>query len=85
MIPMLLMNSSLHGSNQHYVPEECVSTFRLMRIEQRIEELRRELAMAERAQDDEKVSKLAAEQIELSSLRQEMLHPHREAAQNSAK
>jgi len=36
---------------------------------------------AERAQDDEKVSKLAAEQIELSSLRQGMLHPHREAAQ----
>ncbi len=85
ILPMLLMNSSLHGSNQHYVPEECVSTFRLMRIDQRIEELRRELALAERAQDDEKVSKLAAEQIELSSLRQEMLHPHREAAQNSGK
>ncbi|HEU4711352.1 MAG TPA: DNA primase [Pyrinomonadaceae bacterium] len=81
MIPMLLMNSSLHGSNQHYIPEECVSTFRLMRIEQRIEELRRELVIAERAQDDEKVSKLAAEQIELSSLRQGMLHPDREAAQ----
>ena len=85
MIPMLLMNSSLHGSNQHYVAEECVSTFRLMRIDQRIEELRRELVMAERAQDIEKVSQLAAEQIELSSLRQEMLHPHREAAQNSVK
>jgi DNA primase len=81
IVPMLLMNSSLHGSNQHYIPEECVSTFRLMRIDQRIEELRRELALAERAQDDEKVSKLAAEQIELSSLRQGMLHPHREAAQ----
>ena len=73
MIPMLLMNSSLHGSNQHYVPEECVSTFRLMKIDQRIEELRGELAVAERAQDNEKVSKLAAEQIELSSLRQAML------------
>lgn len=85
MVPMLLMNSSLHGSNQHYVAEECVSTFRLMRIDQRIEELRRELAMAERAQDLEKVSQLAAEQIELSSLRQGMLHPHREAAQNSVK
>jgi DNA primase len=80
MIPMLLMNSSLHGSNQHYIAEECVSTFRLMRIDQRIEELRRELVMAERAQDIEKVSQLAAEQIELSSLRQGMLHPHREAA-----
>jgi DNA primase len=85
MVPMLLMNSSLHGSNQHYVAEECVSTFRLMRIDQRIEELRRELVMAERAQDIEKVSQLAAEQIELSSMRQGMLHPHREAAQNSVK
>ncbi|HKR14705.1 MAG TPA: DNA primase [Pyrinomonadaceae bacterium] len=85
MVPMLLMNSSLHGSNQHYIAEECVSTFRLMRIDQRIEELRRELVMAERAQDIEKVSQLAAEQIELSSLRQGMLQPHREAAQNSVK
>ncbi len=81
MIPMLLMNSSLHGSNQHYVAEECVSTFRLMRIDQRIEELRRELVMAERAQDIEKVSQLAAEQIELSSERQAMLQPHREPVQ----
>jgi DNA primase len=77
LVPMLLMNSSLHGSNQHYIAEECVSTFKLMKIEQRIEELRRELVMAERAQDDEKVSQLVAEQIELSSLRQGMLQPDR--------
>jgi DNA primase len=80
MIPMVLMNSSLHGSNEHYVAEQCVSTFRLMKIEQRIEELRRELAIAEREQDDEKVSKLSAEQIQLSSLRQAMLQPQAEAA-----
>src|SRR5215467_10994584 len=48
VVPMVMMNSSLHGSNEHYVAEECVSTFRLMRVEQRIEELRRELAIAER-------------------------------------
>ena len=48
MIPMVLMNSSLHGSNEHYVAEECVSTFRRMKLEQRIEELKRELAIAER-------------------------------------
>src|SRR6185503_20073528 len=24
LLPMLLMRSSLHGSNQHYIPEECV-------------------------------------------------------------
>src|ERR1043165_3724362 len=73
VVPMVLMNSSLHGSNEHYVAEECVSTFRLMRIEQRIEELRRELAMAEREEDMEKVSRLAAEQIQLAAERQLML------------
>jgi DNA primase len=83
LIPMVLMNSSLHGSNEHYVAEECVSTFRLMKIEQRIEELRRELAMAERDQDIDRVSQLAAEQIELSSLRQGMLQPHGKAAQRN--
>ena len=56
MIPMVLMNSSLHGSNEHYVAEECVSTFRLMKVEQRIEELRRELLVAEREQDSERLS-----------------------------
>src|SRR6201988_508003 len=39
MVPMVLINSSLHGSNEHYVAAECVSTFRLMNVEQWIEEL----------------------------------------------
>ena len=82
-IPMVLMNSSLHGSNEHYVAEECVLTFRLMKIEQRIEELRRELAIAEREQDGERVSRLSAEQIQLSSRRQAMLQPQSEAASRS--
>src|SRR5688572_11607442 len=80
MVPMVLLNSSLHGSNEHYVAAECVSTFRRMKLEQRIEELRRELAIAEREQDSEKVSKLSAEQIQLSSVRQAMLQPQAEAA-----
>ena len=80
MIPMVLINSSLHGSNEHYVAEQCVSTFRLMKIDQRIEELRRELAIAEREQDIDRVSKLSAEQIQLSSLRQGMLQPQSEAS-----
>ena len=70
---MVLMNSSLHGSNEHYVAEECVSTFRRMKLEHRIEELKRELAKAEREQDIEKVSRLSAEQIQLSAQRQGML------------
>ncbi len=73
MIPMVLLNSSLHGSNEHYVPEECVSTFRLMKIEQRIEELRAELTTAERNQEIDKISQLVAKQIELSAQRQSML------------
>jgi DNA primase len=80
MIPLVLMNSSLHGSNEHYVAEQCVMTFRLMKLDQRIEELRRELAIAERAQDDERVSRLSAEQIQLSAQRQGMLHPQSETA-----
>jgi hypothetical protein len=51
-----------------------------MKIEQRIEELHRELVMAEREQDIEKVSRLSAEQIQLSAQRQGMLQPHSEAA-----
>jgi DNA primase len=72
LIPLVLMNSSLHASNEHYEAEECVATFRLMKVEQRIEELRRELVVAEREQDSEKVSRLASEQIQLSALRQSM-------------
>jgi DNA primase len=78
VVPMVMMNSSLHGSNEHYVADECVSTFRLMRIEQRIEELRRALAIAEREEDSERVSRLAAEQIQLAAERQLMLQPARE-------
>ena len=80
IIPMVLMNSSLHSSNEHYVAEECVATFRLMKVEQRIEELRRELAIAEREEDNDRVSRLSAEQIQLSSVRQEMLQFQRETA-----
>src|SRR5215470_2861725 len=80
MIPLVLMNSTLHGSNEHYVAEECVSTFRRMKVELRIEELKRELAIAEREQDSERVSKLSAEQIQLSAQRQGMLQPQSEAA-----
>ena len=80
MVPMVLMNSSLHGSNEHYVAEECVSTFRLMKLEQRIEELRRELVIAEREQDFERLSRLSAEQIQLSAQRQAMLQPQNETA-----
>jgi DNA primase len=80
MIPMVLMSSSLHASNEHYIAAECVSTFRLMKVEQRIEELRRELVIAEREQDMDRLSKLSTEQIQFSAQRQSMLQPQNEAA-----
>jgi uncharacterized membrane protein (DUF106 family) len=68
-----LMSSSLHASNEHYIAAECVSTFRLMKLDQRIEELRKELVIAEREQDMDRLSKISSEQIQLSSQRQAML------------
>jgi DNA primase len=75
LLPMLLISDSLHASNQHYVPAECVLTFRLMKLEQQIEDLRRELTIAEREGDSEKAMNLSIKQIELSSQRQLMLRP----------
>lgn len=80
LLPMLLMSESLHASNEHYAPEECVHTFRLMKINHRIEEIRVELASAERAGDDERVSTLSSEQIELARQRGALL-PKAEAMQ----
>jgi hypothetical protein len=51
-----------------------------MKLDLRIEELRRELVIAEREQDMDRLSKLSAEQIQLSSQRQSMLQPQSEAA-----
>jgi DNA primase len=80
LLPMLLMSESLHASNEHYAPEECVQTFRLMKINHRIEEIRVELATAERAGDSDKVSTLSSEQIELARRRGALL-PRAEAMQ----
>jgi DNA primase len=78
VVPMVMMNSSLHGSNEHYVAEECVSTFRRMKIEHRIEELKLELVVAERENDQEKMVRLVTERLELDTQRQLMLQPARE-------
>ena len=77
---MLLMSESLHASNEHYAPDECVQTFRLMKLNHRIEEIRAELATAERAGDSERVSTLSSEQIELARRRGALL-PKAEAMQ----
>jgi DNA primase len=80
LLPMLLMSESLHASNEHYAPEECVQTFRLMKLNHRIEEIRVELATAEREGDSDRVSTLSIEQIELARQRGALL-PKAEAMQ----
>ncbi|MGH9429867.1 MAG: toprim domain-containing protein, partial [Terriglobia bacterium] len=69
LLPMLLMSESLHASNEHYAPEECVHTFRLMQLNHRIEEIRAELSTAELVGDSERVSTLSSEKIELARRR----------------
>ena len=81
LLPMLLMSGSLHASNEHYTPEECVHTFRLMKINHRIEEVKADLAIAEREGDSEKVTNLCSEQIELARRRGALL-PKAEAMQS---
>jgi DNA primase len=80
LLPMLMMSESLHASNEHYAPEECVHTFRLMKLNHRIEEIKVELATAERQGDVERVSTLSGEQIELARRRSALL-PRAEAMQ----
>jgi DNA primase len=82
LLPMLLMSDSLHASNENYTAEECVQTFRLMKINHRIDEIRAELAAAEREEDDERVSNLSNEQVELARRRGTLL-PRGEAMQTS--
>ncbi|MGH9906967.1 MAG: toprim domain-containing protein, partial [Pyrinomonadaceae bacterium] len=79
LLPRLLMSASLHAENEHYSPEECVHTFRLMKLEHQIEILRAELATAERSGDMEKVLELSNEQTELARQRSALL-PRTEAA-----
>ncbi len=69
VLPMLFMSGSLHASNEHYVPEECLHTFRLMKLDHRIAEIRSELAAAERLGETEKIASLAAEQVDLTRRR----------------
>lgn len=82
LLPMLLMSESLHASNEHYAAAECVQTFRLMKINHRIEEIRAELAAAEREEDNERVFTLSNEQIELARRRGDLL-PRPEAMRTS--
>jgi DNA primase len=78
LLPMLMMSESLHASNEHYTPEECVYTFRLMKVQNRIDELRELSAIAQNSGDTETLLKLSSEQTELAR-RQHMLMPKADA------
>jgi len=73
LLPMLMMSESLHASNEHYTPEECVFTFRLMKLESRIGQLRDEGAVAEREGNTERVMRVSAEQTELAKRKSALL------------
>ena len=73
LLPMLMMSESLHASNEHYTPEECVFTFRLMKLENRIGQLRDEGALAEREGNAETVIRVSAEQTELAKRKRALL------------
>ena len=73
LLPMLMMSESLHASNEHYTPEECVFTFRLMKLQSRIDQLRDDSLIAERAGDTESVLTFSAEQTKLAKRKSELL------------
>lgn len=84
LLPLLLMSDSLLETDQDrdsrlLVAERCIDTLRLMKIDRRIDELKTELAAAERNDDNAKLDKLVMEQIELQKTRN-ALHTQAEAA-----
>ena len=71
----------LHATNQSLTPGECVFSFRVMKLHDQIEQLKSELAEAERAEDSERVAALSNEYMLLSQRRQKALIPISEAHQ----
>lgn len=71
----------LHAINQSLTPDECVFSFRVMKLHDQIEQLKSELAEAERAEDSERVAALSNEYMLLSQRRQKALVPISEAQQ----
>ncbi len=69
----------LHATNQSLTPAECVFSFRVMKVQDQIEQLKSELAEAERAEDAERVAALSNEFMLLSQKRQRALVPISEA------
>jgi DNA primase len=74
LLPMLMMSESLHASNEDYTPEQCVFTFRLMKLQNRIDQLRDDSLVAEREGNTESVLRFSAEQTRLAKRQRELLN-----------
>ncbi len=84
LLPLLLMSDSLLLDDQdpdgrRLTAERCIDTLRLMKVDRRIDELKTELAAAERNGDNARLAQLSIEQIELQKKRY-ALSPQAEAA-----
>jgi len=84
LIPLLLMGDSLSPEEQSndgrkFIAEGCLQTLRLMKVDRRIDELKTELAAAERNGDTGRLAQLVTEQLELTRQRTALL-PQAEAA-----
>lgn len=82
LLPRLLMSEASDKEEERLLnAERCLDRLRLMRIDRRIDELKSEMADAQRINDDEKLARISTEQIELTRLkvallpRAEAMHP----------
>lgn len=83
VLPMLLMSETElpeKSEERLLVAERCLDRLKLMRIDRRIEELKVELAEAQRSSDQERLAILSNEQIQLTRLKGALM-PKAEAMQ----
>jgi len=78
LVPLLLMSDSFSSSEEtndarRQRAENCIETLRLMKLERRIDELKSESAAAERDGDNERLTQLVMEQLELTKQRSALL------------
>ncbi len=79
LVPMLLMSEVPEKADDRLLnAERCLDRLRLMRIDRRIDELKAEMADAQRVNDDEKLARISIEQVELTRLKVALL-PRAEA------
>ena len=62
----------LHAANQQLTPEECVFGFRVMKIQDQLEQLNSEFAEAERANDSDRLAALSMEHLALTRRKNEL-------------